>query len=87
MNVRDLTPGTRVVLVHNTPNHTHDHPSPMGVAFLGLVPEGTIIEARGQTDLIRWDDPDWYIADPYTLSAYLLPVEEPDLRGTPPELE
>lgn len=87
MNVRDLTPGAPVVLVHATPNHTHDHVAPQGVAYLGHISKGVVVESRGRTEFIAWDDPDWYIADPRTLTAYTFGDGEPDLRGTPPELE
>ena len=87
VNVRDLAPGTRVVLVHNTPEHAHDRVAPQGVAYIGATPAGAVIETRGVAEFVAWDDPDWYIADPYTLTAYTYRVEEPDLRGTPPELE
>lgn len=87
MNVRDLTPGTRVVLVHNTPDHAHDRVAPQHVTYLGALTNGVVVETRGRVEFILFTDPDWFIADPRTLSAYTLGDEEPDLRGTIPELE
>ena len=86
MNVRDLTPGARVVLILNTPNHIADHVSPQPVEFEGLYEGGVMVTSRGWTLDIPWDS-EFYIAEPRTLSAYVLPADDPDLRGTPPELE
>lgn len=86
MNVRDLTPGTRVVLILNTPDHAADHVSPQPVEYVSTYDGGVIVNSRGVTVDIPWDSM-FYIADPRTLSAYVLPADDPDLRGTPPELE
>jgi hypothetical protein len=87
MNISTLTAGARVYLVHNTPDHAHDRVAPQHVTYLGTNTVGAVVESRGTVHTIRWDDPDWYIADVHTLSAFVVGDEEPDLRGTPPDLE
>lgn len=69
MNVRDLTPGSRVVLILNTEQHAHDHPSPQPAEYLGLYRDGVVISTRGFEMDIPWDST-FYIAHPLTLTAY-----------------
>ena len=70
MNITLLPAGTRVYLMHNTPEHSHDRVAPQHVTYLGTNTVGAVVETRGMAYTIRWDDPDWYIADVHTLSAY-----------------
>jgi hypothetical protein len=76
MNISALTAGARVYLVHNTPDHAHDRVAPQHVTYLGHTPTGAVVESRGRVDTIRWDDPDWYIADVHTLSAFVVGDED-----------
>lgn len=82
MNVRDLTPGTRVAIVHTQTNHV----AASGGDYIGTYQGGVMVEIRGFTIDIPWES-EFYIADPHTLTAYTHGDAEPDLRGTPPELE
>lgn len=82
MNVRDLAPGA---LVHLVARAT-DHVIPGMVEFIALDGDTVIVDNRGfEITIPRGSE--FYIADVRTLSEFTFGDEEPDLRGTPPELE
>lgn len=82
MNVRDLTPGTRVAIVHTQTNHV----AALTGEYAGQYADGVMVNMRGGTIDIPWES-EFHIADVRTLTAYTFGDGEPDLRGTPPELE